>query len=113
MRRSSAGAFVELQQALPKGVQAVAIRSGGQNRVPDPTTILQADDVLLLVGTDPAAIATALGLVGEASVVDRGRSNGARLHSRLRLEGRRSRNAPRQPETTRWLRLQLHPRAAG
>ena len=26
--------FVDLQQSLPKGVQAVAIRSGGQNRVP-------------------------------------------------------------------------------
>lgn len=59
--------FVDLQQALPKGVQAVAIRSGGRNRLPDPTTILEADDVLLLVGTDPSAIAAALGLLGEAA----------------------------------------------
>ena len=59
--------FVDLQRSLPKGVQAVAIRSGGQNRVPDPTTILQTDDVLLLVGTDPAAIGQALALVGEAA----------------------------------------------
>ena len=51
--------FVDLQQSLPKGVQAVAIRSGGQNRVPDPTAILQADDGVLLVGTDPAAIGRA------------------------------------------------------
>jgi putative transport protein len=59
--------FVDLQQSLPKGVQAVAIRSGGQNRVPDPTTIVQADDGVLLVGTDPAAIERALELVGEAA----------------------------------------------
>ena len=59
--------FVDLQQSLPKGVQAVAIRSGGQNRVPDPTTMLQVDDVLLLVGSDQAALAHALELVGEAA----------------------------------------------
>jgi putative transport protein len=59
--------FVELQQSLPKGVQAVAIRSGGQNRVPNPTAVVQADDVVLLVGTDPAAIEQALELVGEAA----------------------------------------------
>ena len=59
--------FVDFQQSLPKGVQAVAIRSGGQNRVPDPTTIVQADDVVLLVGSDPAAIGQALELVGEAA----------------------------------------------
>ncbi len=59
--------FVDLQQSLPKGVQAVAIRSGGQNRVPDSTTMLQADDVLLLVGSDQAALGQALELVGEAA----------------------------------------------
>ncbi len=59
--------FVDFQQSLPKGVQAVAIRSGGQNRVPDPTTIVQADDVVLLVGSDPAAIGQALELIGEAA----------------------------------------------
>jgi putative transport protein len=59
--------FVDLQQSLPKGVQAVAIRSGGQNRVPEPTTIVQADDSVLLVGSDPAAIGHALELVGEAA----------------------------------------------
>jgi putative transport protein len=59
--------FVDLQQSLPKGVQAVAIRSGGQNRVPDPTTILQMDDVLLLVGSDPAALGQARESVGEAA----------------------------------------------
>jgi len=66
--------YVDLQQSLPKGVQAVAIRSGGQNRVPDPTAIVQADDVVLLVGSDPGAIRQALELVGEAAasiVVDR------------------------------------------
>ncbi len=59
--------FVDLQQSLPKGVQAVAIRSGGQNRVPDPTTIVQANDELLLVGSDPAAVGQAIGLLGEAA----------------------------------------------
>jgi putative transport protein len=59
--------FVDFQQSLPKGVQAVAIRSSGQNRIPDPTTIVQADDVVLLVGSDPTAIGQALELVGEAA----------------------------------------------
>lgn len=59
--------FVDLYQSLPKGVRAVAIRSGGQNRVPEPTTILQTDDVLLLVGSDPAALRQAVELVGEAA----------------------------------------------
>jgi putative transport protein len=59
--------FVDLQQSLPKGVQAVAIRSGGQNRVPDPTTILQTDDVLLLVGSDSVAMGQARELIGEAA----------------------------------------------
>ena len=59
--------FVDLQQSLPKGVRAVAIRSGGQNRVPDPTTVVQADDVVLLVGSDSAAIGRALELVGEVA----------------------------------------------
>jgi len=48
--------FVDLHQSLPEGVQAVAIRSGGQNRVPDPTTIVETDDVLPLVGNNPAAL---------------------------------------------------------
>ncbi len=59
--------FVDLQTSLPKGVQAVAIRSGGRNRVPDPTTIVQPDDVVLLVGSDAVAIGQALELVGEAA----------------------------------------------
>ena len=59
--------FVDLHQSLPKSVQAVAIRSGGQNRVPDPTTILQADDVLPLVGSDPAAMGQARELIGAAA----------------------------------------------
>ncbi len=59
--------FVDLQTSLPKGVHAVAIRSGGRNRVPDPTTIVQPDDVVLLVGSDAVAIGQALELVGEAA----------------------------------------------
>ena len=59
--------FVDLQQSLPKDLRAVAIRSGGQNRVPHLTAIVQADDVVLLVGSDPAAVGKALELVGEAA----------------------------------------------
>ena len=59
--------FVDLQAALPTGVQAVAIRSGGQNRVPDPAALVQGDDVVLLVGTDPAAVGRAVECVGEAA----------------------------------------------
>ena len=59
--------FLDLERSLPAGVQAVAIRSGGQNRVPDATTIVRADDVVLLVGTDPAAVGRALEHLGEAA----------------------------------------------
>ena len=45
--------------------------------------------------------------------VDRGGSNRARLHPCLRVQGRHRGNAPRQPEASRRLRLQLHPRATG
>ena len=105
--------FVDLQQSLPKGVQAVAIRSGGQNRVPDPTTIVQANDELLLVGSDPAAVGQAIELLGEAAAsiaVDR---TDARLHPCLRVQERRRGDAPAQPETSRRLRLPVHPRATG
>src|SRR5262245_42299421 len=37
----------ELQRQLPSGVQVVAIRDAHQNRVPTPSTILAANDVLL------------------------------------------------------------------
>ena len=45
--------------------------------------------------------------------VDRGGSNCARLHPCLRVQEERRGNAPRQPETSRRLCLQLHPRATG
>ena len=105
--------FVDLQQSLPKGVHAVAIRSGGQNRVPDPATIVRADDVVLLVGTDPAAIGQALERVGEAAAsiaVDRSALDYIRVFaSRSGVVG-----MPLGRLTaSRRLRLQLHPRAAG
>jgi putative transport protein len=59
--------FVDLQRSLPKGVRAVSIRSGGEDRLPDPATVVQADDVVLLVAGDPAAMAQAIELVGEAA----------------------------------------------
>ena len=105
--------FVDLQQSLPKGVQAVAIRSGGQNRVPDPTTILQADDVRPARRERSCGDWTGARVGRRSGRVDRGGSNRARLHPCLRVQGRRRGNAPRQPETSRRLRLQLHPRATG
>src|SRR4029453_762568 len=69
--------FVDLPQSLPGGVPAVANHSGGQNRVPDPPDIRQADDVLLLVGTDLGAIGQASELIGETAAsiaVDRTRA---------------------------------------
>ena len=59
--------FSDLQGRLPNGVQVVAIRRGGANRIPDPSTILEMDDELLIVGTDKAAIASAHELIGESS----------------------------------------------
>jgi putative transport protein len=57
----------ELQQQLPVGVQVVAIREREQNRVPTASTILGANNVLLIVGTDPARIENARNLIGEAT----------------------------------------------
>jgi putative transport protein len=57
----------ELQQQLPVGVQVVAIREREQNRVPTASTILGANNVLLIVGTDPARIENARNLIGEAA----------------------------------------------
>ncbi len=50
---------------------------------------------------------------GRRGLVHRDGSNGTRLHSRLRIEDQHRGNAPRQPEASRRLRLQLHPRATG
>ena len=57
--------FVELQKLLPDGVRVVAFRDEQQNRVPTPSTLLKANDVLLLVGKDPGDIAKARGFIGE------------------------------------------------
>ena len=54
----------ELQRQLPSGVQIAAIREGHQNRVPTASTILGANDVLLLVGTDPRQVEEACRLIG-------------------------------------------------
>ncbi len=59
--------FSELQRRLPDGVQVVTIRGNQQNRVPTASTILDAGDVLLLVGTDPALIDKARALIGHAA----------------------------------------------
>jgi putative transport protein len=57
----------ELQRTLPGGVRVVAIREGRQNRFPTEATMLGANDVLLIVGTDPASIAQARTLIGEGT----------------------------------------------
>jgi putative transport protein len=57
--------FSELQKRLPGGVQIVAIRKEEQNRVPTVSTIIDANDVLLLVATDPASIENARQFIGE------------------------------------------------
>jgi putative transport protein len=59
--------FPELQRSLPNGVQVVAIRGAQQNRVPTASTILDADDVVLVIGTDPAAIDEARTLIGQGT----------------------------------------------
>jgi len=59
--------FPDLQRQLPSGVQIAAIREGQQNRVPTASTILGANDVLLLVGTDPRQIEKACHLIGVAT----------------------------------------------
>jgi putative transport protein len=59
--------LAELERTLPTGVQVVAVRDQQQNRVPTPSTIIDADHVLLLVGTDPVAIEKARTSIGEAT----------------------------------------------
>jgi putative transport protein len=59
--------FPELQHQLPRGVQVVAIRDARQNRVPTPSTILGANDVLLVVGIDPGQIEQARKIIGEGT----------------------------------------------
>jgi putative transport protein len=57
----------DLHQLLPAGVQVAAIRRDGHTRVPAATTVLAADDLLLTLGADLAAIARAHDLIGEAT----------------------------------------------
>ena len=63
----SGTSFPELRKKLPGGVQVVAIRDARQNRVPTPSTIVEVGHVLLIVGTDPAAIEQARQLIGEGT----------------------------------------------
>jgi putative transport protein len=50
---------------LPAGVAVAAIRRQHHNQLPSENLILQADDVLLATGTDPATLKRAAALVGE------------------------------------------------
>jgi putative transport protein len=59
--------FAEFQQRLPRGVQVVAMRRGEQNELPNPSTTLGLDDVLMIVGTDPASVDAARALIGESA----------------------------------------------
>lgn len=58
----------ELTAALPAGVQVVLVRHGGQNRVPEPGTVLREGDVVALAGESEAALDQARLLIGEAAV---------------------------------------------
>jgi putative transport protein len=59
--------LTELQERLPSGVQVAAIRDAQQNRVPTPSTILGANDALLVVGIDPVQIEEARKVIGEGT----------------------------------------------
>jgi len=59
--------FLELQRQLPGGVQVAAIRDLQQNRVPTPSTILRANEVLLIVGIEPTEIEKARNIIGEGT----------------------------------------------
>jgi putative transport protein len=56
-----------LLEHLPAGIQVVAIREGQRNSVPTASTILDPNDVLLIVGTDPAKIDKARAFIGEGT----------------------------------------------
>jgi putative transport protein len=79
----------QLQRQLPSGVQVVAIRDAHKNRVPTPSTILGANDVLLIVGIDPAQIEEARKVIGEgispaAIVADRTELDYVRVYASKR-----------------------------
>jgi putative transport protein len=57
--------FNELTARLPAGVAVAAIRRQHHNQLPSENLVLQADDVLLATGTDPTALRSAAGLIGE------------------------------------------------
>ena len=81
--------FPELQKQLPSGVQVAAIRDAHQSRVPTPSTILGANDVLLVVGIDPGQIEQARKVIGEgpsaaAIVVDRTELDYVRVYASKR-----------------------------
>ena len=74
----------------------------------------RANDVLLIVGTDPAAIEKARTAHRRRDhPASRGGQDRARLHPRLRVEAQRGGHAARQPEDSGRLRVQLHPGAPG
>ena len=59
--------FLDLERVLPDGIQVAAVRRDGQSRIPAPSTVMATDDVLLVIGTDPAKIEQARALIGEAA----------------------------------------------
>ncbi len=56
--------LAEAMARMPKGVQALAVRIGNENRHPEPALVLGADDVLLLGGVDKASLESARELLG-------------------------------------------------
>jgi putative transport protein len=55
----------ELRSRLPAGVAIAAVRRDHQNRIPEDSLVLKADDVLLATATSAEALATAVTLFGE------------------------------------------------
>ena len=79
--------FQEVQQAL-RGVQVIAVRNERGSRVPSATTMLRADDVLLIVGRDPDDIARTRAFIGEEvpgdPAMDRSMLDYVRVHASKR-----------------------------
>ena len=106
--------LADLERTLPTGVHVVAIRDQQQNRVPTPSTIIAADHVLLLVGTDPAAIEKARTSIGEATSGELAADRTTLDYVRVYASKRSVVGMPLgKAEGSGRLRLQVHPGATG
>lgn len=58
-------ALGDLTARLPDGVQILAVHSGGQNRLPDPTLVIASGDALLLGSHEQSSLDAARRMLGE------------------------------------------------